>query len=147
MDQEKTDVMTKKSPIENQEPVVEVGNEFPEYESDDVLDPKDVEQWKAQYPNSKFGFFMHVNDSYVYRSYTTKELKELTVERKKQEEVLKRELTDDEFLVLMLDKFVVKPTGIGQMLKEESLSAGIPHLLYDLINHLSGFAKVEPVIL
>ena len=130
-----------------EEPITEPGQEFPEESAQTYIQPEEIEKWRAKYPFSKFGFFMHVNDPYLYRSYTTKELKAMTAERKKREEALKRQLTDDEFLVLMLGEFVLIPSNIQDRVADETMPAGIPHLLYDLINHLSGFSDVEPVIL
>lgn len=135
------------SNIEDTEPISKA---YTEYETDDIdsyITQEEIDRLKEKYPHSKFGFFMHVNDPYLYRSYTTRELKELNEERKQIETRTGKTITDEEFLIIMLKKFVIRPNNIEKRLKEESLPAGIPTLLYDLVNHISGFSEVDPVIL
>lgn len=130
-------------------PVAKQGNEFPSNPelSEKVIDPKELDELRKQHPYCKFGFFIHVDEPYLYRSFTTGDMKEFTAQNKAKEKELERQLTDDEFLVAFLERYVIKPEGFIDRLKEDNVVAGIPHLLYDLINHLSGFADVEPIIL
>ena len=139
---------TTKEEVENgaTEGVTPAGQEFPQKQNPE-LTREEVDKWKAKYPDSKFGFFYHVEDLYLYRSYTTADLEALSNKRKEIETSSGNTMTDDEYLALFLDSFICKPEGLGEKHKQKKLSAGIPHLLYDLVNHLSGFAEVEPVIL
>ena len=71
----------------------------------------------------------------------------MNAKRKEIEDSSKKTMTDDEYLCLFLNEFVCVPENLGDRHAKKELSAGIPHLLYDLINHLSGFAEVDPVLL
>ena len=108
----------------------------------EIVSQEEIAQLKQQHPRSKFAFFYHVDDLYLYRSYTTGDLEVLSNKRKVAETEKGTAITDDEYLVMFLNEFVRKPAKCGDKHAAKELSAGIPHLLYDLINHLSGFAEV-----
>ena len=129
--------------------LTEAGNEFPDNEalSQSMVSQADIDEWKAQNPHCKFAFFIHVDDPYVYRSFTMRDVKELEAARSAKEQQTGKKVTDDEYLEMFCERYVLKPAGMGEKIHNCEVAAGIPHLLYDLINHLSGFADVEPVIL
>jgi len=133
--------------------VQRAGDEFPEVTSPteankpEQLSDEQVQLLKKEYPNSKLAFFVHVDDVYLYRSYTIADLDALNANKKQVEDTTKKPMTDDEYLSLFLNYFVCVPEKCGDRNTNKTIAAGLPHLLYDLINHLSGFASVDPVVL